>query len=263
MQQSPNHRLFISVWTIFFLPLLFFPAALFAQRDIPDRPEIQTGVYDDAHLLTAGEKLQLEQKLIRYADTTSTQIVVVTIPSLEGEYIGTYAAEWAQKWGIGQAGKDNGVLLMASKLDHKFWITTGYGVEDALTDAKSGLIYNQIVKPAFQRGEYYQGLEEGTDAIIEVLEGKFQAESNGSERIQRILPFLIFALFILILIRRKNGGGGGSSSGGNWLFDSILLSSMGRGGGFGGRGGFGGGGGGFGGGFGGGGFGGGGAGGSW
>ncbi len=251
--------------TIFFLGwFLIFSSPLCAQRDIPDRPGFQTSVYDDAHLLSAAEKSRLEQKLIRYADTTSTQIVVVTIPSLQGEYIGTYAAEWAQKWGIGQQGEDNGVLLMASRSDRKFWITTGYGVEDALTDAKSSLIYNQIIKPAFQQEEYYRGLDEGTTAIIEVLEGKFKGQADeGTGGIQRLFPFLIVALLVLILIRRGHGGRGGSSSGGSWLFDAIVLSSMGRGGSGRGWGGGGFGGGGFGGGFGGGGFGGGGAGGSW
>lgn len=264
-QRSSKAGLFELLEIAFFLSFLVFSIAGFAQMNIPERPGFETSVYDGAHLLSPIEKSQLEQKLINYADTTSTQIVVITIPSLQGEYIGTFAAEWAHKWGIGQREKDNGVLLMASIEDRKFWITTGYGVEGTLTDAKSSLIYDKIIKPAFRSEKYYQGLDDGTTAIIEVLEGQFETESDDSEVLQRLFPFLILLLFVLIFFRKNKGGGrGGKHSSGNWLFDAVLLSSMGRGG-SGGHfgGGFGGGSGGFGGGFGGGGFGGGGAGGSW
>ncbi|HKJ49269.1 MAG TPA: TPM domain-containing protein, partial [Christiangramia sp.] len=80
-----------------------------AQRDIPPKPSEQTSVYDEADMLSSSDENRLEQKLINYADTTSTQIVVVTIQSLEGEYEGTYATHWAHEWGIGQSKKDNGL----------------------------------------------------------------------------------------------------------------------------------------------------------
>ncbi len=100
-----------------FFTVLFFILAFslsgFAQRDIPPKPDNQTSVYDEAGILSASEKSMLEQKLINYADTTSTQIVIATIQSLEGEYIGLYAPEWAQKWGIGQSKEDNGLLILA------------------------------------------------------------------------------------------------------------------------------------------------------
>ncbi len=94
-----------------FLLLLFFTLTAltaFAQRDIPPKPSEQTSVYDYANVLSASEKRSLEQKLINYSDTTSTQIVIATINSLQGEYINTYATEWAHKWGIGQGKEDNG-----------------------------------------------------------------------------------------------------------------------------------------------------------
>lgn len=238
-----------------------------AQREIPPRPSFQTSVYDGANMLSSSEKNSLEQKLINHADTTSTQIVVVTINSLEGEYIGTFAAEWANKWGIGQSGKDNGVLLLASKNDRKFWITTGYGLEAFLTDSKTSQIYRNVIRPAFKKGNYYQGLDEGTTAIMLVLAGEFENSPYAEKDdfpFSALIPLFFFIVFMVILFRGKNngrGGGSGSHRDGSWLFDAILLSSLGRN-----RGGFGGGsfgGGGFGGGFGGGGFGGGGAGGSW
>lgn len=237
-----------------------------AQREIPPKPALQTSVYDEARMMSEAQRQQLEQKLINYADSTSTQIVVVTINSLEGEYIGTYSAEWAHQWGIGQSKKDNGVLLLIAKNDKKFWITTGYGLEPYLTDARTGTIGNQIIRPAFQEGNYYKGIDEATTAIIEVLEGKFTRDQPKEGFPIEAIIFLIFFILLIILIIRSNKnnhrGGPGSA---NWDFDPIILTRSGRSGGFGG--GFGGGGfsggGGFGGGFGGGGFGGGGAGGSW
>ena len=243
-----------------------------AQRDIPPKPSVQTAVYDEANLLNASEQQQLERKLINYADTTSTQIVVATIASLQGEYIGTYAAEWAHKWGIGQAKEDNGVFILVAKEDRKLWIATGYGVEEKLTDLMSNRIIEEIITPYFKQGQYYAGLDQGTTAIIQVLQGTFQGTrpsgtgtgfSPGS-----IFLFIIIVFILLSFLSRNRRGGGRGGSGGRKsaagsLLDVIILSSMGRGGFGGGSSGGGFGGGGFGGGFGGGGFGGGGAGGSW
>lgn len=255
----------------FLLILCFFVFQnTLAQRDIPARPSEQTSVYDDADILAAGQEQQLEQKLINYADTTSTQIVVVTINSLEGEYIGTYAAEWAQEWGIGQAEEDNGLLILVSKDDRKVWITTGYGLEEYMTDYRSKQIIEDIILPEFRNNNYYGGLDKGTTAIFQVLEGTFQDTRGEGPNPIPISVVVMFILFIVILVSlaRTNRRGGGNGPGGRRmaggsLLDIIVLSSLGRGGFGGGGGGFGGGGGGFGGGFGGGGFGGGGAGGSW
>lgn len=256
------------------IALLFLTGPVWAQRDIPPRPSFQTSVYDEAQLLNSSEKHNLEQKLVSYADTTSTQVVVVTINSLEGEEIGTYAAEWANDWGIGQHKKDNGVMVLVSKDDHEVWITTGYGIESDLTDAQSSMIYRNIIIPEFQKGDFYKGLDDATTAIMKILAGQFEGDPTIDEdefHWYELIPIIFFIILIITFMRRRGGKGGGKGGGtGNWLFDSILLSSLGRGsgGGFG-SGGFGGGhgggfgGGGFGGGFGGGGFGGGGAGGSW
>lgn len=261
-----------SLFSALFLLLSF---QVWAQYDIPKRPSLQTAVYDDAHILDPQQKNLLERKLLNYADSTSTQIVVITISSLKGEYIGTLAAEWADQWGIGQKGLDNGVLLLAAIEDRKFWISTGRGVESNLTDSRSGMIYDRIIKPEFRKENYYKGLDDGTTAIMEILAGEFKAfpkkDTEDPDFLQGVLVlFFIIAIVIFILSRKTKGPGSGSRRrDSDWLFDSIILSNMGRSGGFGG-GGFGSsrsggsfGGGGFSGGFGGGRFGGGGAGGSW
>ena len=241
----------------------------FAQFNIPEKPSFQTSVYDYANLLSATEKQQLEEKLIRYSDSTTTQIVVITIEDLKGEDIGILTPKWAHTWGIGQAKEDNGVLLLLSKNDRKIWIAPGYGVEDRLTAGITGELVRNIIIPEFKAGSYYNGLDKGADAIFEVLKGKYKgsriADKPEGISIGKIIFFIvIFLIIIIILSKSKGGGGSGGRMSGPDLGDIIILSSLGRGG-FGGGsssgGGFGGGG--FGGGFGGGGFSGGGAGGSW
>lgn len=258
-----------SIFPVIFL-LSIFSFEVYAQREIPPKPSKQTSVYDSAQMLSVSQAKRLEQKLIKYADTTSTQIVVATILSLQGENIGLYAAEWADEWDIGQENEDNGVFILVAKNDRKIFIATGYGVEEKLTDATTKTIIDRIITPRFKQGNFYAGLDQGTTAIFQVLDGTFK----GSRKKNKDIPigsifFLIIFLIILVRAITKNNGRGGKGGGhrgnqsmGDSLLDVIILSNMGRGG-FGG-GGFGGGSsGGFGGGFGGGGFGGGGAGGSW
>ncbi|KRD08379.1 methanol dehydrogenase [Flavobacterium sp. Root901] len=250
--------------------IVFFTCnTIFAQFDIPKKPDFQTSVYDYANVLSADEKTQLEEKLIRYSDSTSTQIVVITIESLKGEDIGILTPKWAHEWGIGQAKEDNGVLILLAKAEKRIWISPGYGLEDRLTAGIGGEITRNIIIPEFKAGSYYRGLDKGADALFDVFKGKYKGERKQSKgKDFPILPFIIIVVIVLILISRGKRGGGnsGSSGGGPSLMDVILLSSLGRssGGGFGGfGGGSSGGGGGFGGGFGGGGFSGGGSGGSW
>ena len=259
-----------------FLTLLFSFSLLlsfqlgWAQFQIPPVPKEQTSVYDYVNLLSTGQKTQLEQKLIRYADSTSTQIVVAIISSTEGENINFLGAQWGQKWGIGQADEDNGILILLAKDDRRIAINSGYGVEEYLTDYRSKQIIEQVIIPEFKQGDYYGGLNAGADAIFQVLTGQFVETRNFNNQgigLQKLLPFIIFLVIMLILINRGKRGNGrnnrGGKNGGLDIWDMIILSNMGRGGYRGGSSGGGFGGGGFGGGFGGGGFGGGGASGGW
>lgn len=263
--------------TPIFLQLLvcfLFTQISFAQFTIPEKPSLQTSVYDYANVLSATEKAQLEEKLIKYSDSTTTQIVIITIESLKNEDVSQLATKWGQTWGIGGTAKDdNGVIILLAKAERKIAINPGYGLEDRLTAGIGGEIIRNIIIPEFKAGSYYRGLDKGTDAIINVFKGKYKGERKQTKQDKGfpILPFIVIIVIILILIsKNKRGGGGnsGNSGGGPSLLDIIILSSLGRnsgGGGFGGSsgGGFGGGGGGFGGGFGGGGFSGGGSSGNW
>jgi len=256
----------------------FFIGISQAQYDIPKVPKKQTSVYDYVSLLSGGQSKRLENKLIRYSDSTSTQIVVIIINSTKGEDINYLAANWGEKWGIGQKGKDNGVVLMLAKGDRKVAIQAGRGTEGRLTDLMSKRIIEQRIIPEFKRDDYYEGLDKGTDGIFEVLTGEFKETRKSKRRgnshesvIGGIIGFIFFILLIIlviaIILRGRGGGnrGGGRKSTSGSLLDILILSSMGSSsrssGGFGSGGSFGGGG--FSGGFGGGSFGGGGASGSW
>lgn len=254
--------------TCLFLTTLFFSSIALAQYKIPEKPSFQTSVYDNAKVLSDTEAKQLEAKLIKYSDSTSTQIVFISIEDLQGEDIGILTPRWAHEWGIGQEKEDNGILILLSKNDRKIWIAPGYGVEERLTAGINGEIIRNIIIPEFKAGSYYNGLDKGSDAIFQVLKGKYKGERK-KDKDGSILPILLIIGFVIIFIvlaakNKGNNGGNSGGFGGPDLGDIIILSRMGRGGGFGG-GSFGGGssGGGFGGGFGGGGFSGGGAGGSW
>jgi uncharacterized protein len=253
--------------SLWILAICFISQVGFSQFTIPEKPYFQTSVYDYAKLLSDSEKQQLEEKLVRYSDSTTTQIVVVIVDNIKGEDIGILAPKWGQEWGIGQAKQDNGVLILLAKEERKIWIAPGYGVEDRLIAGITGEIVRNIIIPEFKAGSYYNGLDKGVDAIFAVLKGKYKGARIEKNNPVAFLPILIFIIIFIIIIafisKNKGGNSGSNFGGGPSLLDIIILSNMGRsgGGGFGGS--SGGGGGGFGGGFGGGGFSGGGAGGSW
>lgn len=259
---------------LFSLLLLVLSIPAFGQFNIPEKPTKTNpdAVYDYIGLLSAGQKSALENKLIKYSDSTSTQIVIAIISTSNGEGLDMVGAKWGQQWGIGQADEDNGILIILAKDDRKVDINTGYGIESIISDRDAEQIINRIMIPQFKQGNFYAGLDQSADAIFDGLQGNFKGTRQGNDGfpIQGILMFIFF-IIILIIISRNNHRGGGRNGGkrsvGGSLLDVIILSNMGRGG-FGGGGSFGsggsfGGGGGFGGGFGGGGFGGGGASGGW
>lgn len=255
---------------------LFFCCLGFAQSGkIPPKPSLETSYYEiGTTLLDESQKQVIEQKLIKYADSTSTQIVVVVVPTTDGEEPWKYAFDIADAWKIGQAGKDNGILLLIAKDDRKIAIQSGRGVEHLLTDAMSKLIIDNDITPEFKKGDFFAGIDNGTTAIIKVMNGEYKEERTNLRKGKKdggggIFIFIIIFVIIIVILSKRGGGRGGNNSGGfgSTLTDILILSSLGRSGdgsGFGGSGGGGGfGGGGFGGGFGGGGFGGGGASGGW
>ena len=252
----------------FILPILVYRFSF--GQDFPERPNPPKLVNDFANILDDGDASILEKKLVAYNKSSSTQIAVVTINSLNGNDIGDYSFRLAETWGIGQKGKDNGVLILVAMEDKKMFIATGYGLEGVIPDAIAKRIVENYLRPNFRNNNYYKGIDEATSVIMGLANGEFTADQLEREEInfsRFIFPLLIFIFFIAMSYSRFKRAKGSHMAGSNLNFLTFLflMSSMGgRGRNYGnfssGSGSFGGGS--FGG-FGGGSFGGGGAGGSW
>ncbi|MBS1496491.1 MAG: TPM domain-containing protein [Bacteroidetes bacterium] len=257
---------------IYIIFLLLVNVLAFSQSDfdanalLKGPPAKQTLVNDYAKILTSDQAQALENKLVAFDDSTSTQIAIVIVPNLGGNEVGDFNTELGRAWGVGGKEFNNGVVLLISKEDRKINIATGYGVEGSLPDVTAKEIIDDIIVPNFKGNDYYRGIDEGTDAIIKAVQGTYhtarqkKSETGGAPG----LVFIIIVIIIIILLSSRGGGGGSFMSRRGvapWIL-ANMLSGGGGGGGWSGGGGSSGGGGGFGG-FGGGGFGGGGASGSW
>jgi len=265
------------VFAVFVLIAVFSDRV--AAQEFPEKPVPPRLVNDLAGMLTEGEVDALEQKLVAYDDSTSTQIAVVTISDLQGYAVADYAQRLAEKWGIGQKGLDNGVLILVKPRTSEtsrgeVSIAQGYGLEGVIPDIICGQIIDYEILPEFRNGNYYRGLDKATSTLMSLASGEFPADQYGRDKggdLTGLTPMIFFIiLIIIVLFIRSSGGSNHKNIGSKGLPLWMLLTMMNSGsnrhsgswGGFSGRGGSGGGGGGFGG-FGGGSFGGGGASGSW
>jgi uncharacterized protein len=233
--------------SFFVLLILFFPLEIFSQPEIPEHGG--TWVHDNAGILSAQVIGQLEYMLKAERDSTSNQIAVFVIPSLEGGSLEDYSLRVAEKWGLGKADRDNGVLLFISKDDRKMRIEVGYGLEGALTDALASRIIRNEIAPRFRQGDFDGGVQAGIMAIIQAIKGEYvnddpPIEKRNSKR-SPLATILIIILVIIVISRNRRGGGGNWSSGRGWIgpVGGFGGGSWGGGGGFGGGGSFGGGGG--------------------
>jgi len=258
--------------TLLRILFLFLPFIALAD-DFPARSN--TLVTDYTGTLNQQEQVALEQKLVSFNDSTSTQIAIVILASVGGYDIADYSVQLFNKWKIGQEKKNNGVLILVAKDDRKMWITTGHGIEGVLPDVLCKRVVERDIVPNFKAGDFYGGLDQATSSIMSIVKGEYTAEEymkHGKTKNVPWFPFLIFFFIFLIVIfskvsRTRNYAR--TNHLGFWaawaLLNAASNRSRGSWGGFSGGSGFGGGGfggGGFGG-FGGGSSGGGGAGGSW
>lgn len=240
----------------------------FAQ--IPERPNPPRLVNDFANILSDAEQTQLEDELVQFAQTTSTQIVVVTVSDLEGNDPGNYAFQIGEKWGVGQKDKDNGIVVLVKPKQGnskgQVFIATGYGLEGILPDAvvNSTVVDFEMI-PRFKENDYFGGISNGVKVIMEITRGEYTAEqyqqkvgqNNEGGFIPAVIIFIL--VFVFMMRGRRNRFYSPGKSLPFWLAMGMMSGSNRSGGSFGnfssGSGGFGG--------FGGGSFGGGGAGGSW
>ncbi len=197
----------LRVWAAATLLFLAFACGAFAQAALPP---LTGRVVDNAGIIDSAAEAALTQKLAAFEAKSSDQIVVATIPSLDGEALEPYANRLFRAWGLGQAGEDNGVLLLVALNDRKMRIEVGYGLEGTLTDLHSKLIIENTMVPAFRAGDFAGGITGAVDDIITVLEGNAAELEARYERNQPApfvenftdmidWPFIVFGtIFVLI-----------------------------------------------------------------
>lgn len=217
----------------------------------PKFPPLTGRVVDMANLLDSGAQQQLESQLAAFEKASGIQLVVATLPDLQGYEIEEYGYQLGRAWAIGQGDrgqrdKNNGVLLIVAQAEHKVRIEVGYGLESTLTDALSANIINTVITPQFKTGQFADGIEQGTQAIMQALRGEYQPRAARTDQRGHAGGTLFWLLLfgVAVIFLRGVGGGGYGRRG------MFFPGGFGGGGGFGsgGGGGFSGGGGGFGGG---------------
>ena len=166
-------RLFLGFFLFVFCTTFAFAALKF--------PALTGRVVDDAHVLSSATIRSLEKMVEDYERGTTNQVVVVTIPSLQGTSIEDYGYQLGRYWQIGQKEKNNGALLIIAPTEHKVRIEVGYGLEPILTDAASSTIVQSVILPAFRAGHMEQGIIEGTRTILSVLGGKSIQRAAASQ----------------------------------------------------------------------------------
>ena len=173
------------------------------EGEFPRRPQPPRMVNDFAGMMSQGERQKLEQKLVEFNRQTSTQIAVVTMNDIHGYAISDYAVRLAEQWGIGQKGRDNGILILVNPTNNKVFIATGYGLEGAVPDAIANRIVDQEIIPSFKQGNFFQGLDQATNVLISLTKGEYTAQDyrkkTGGER-QSQAPYPIGLLFLLVII---------------------------------------------------------------
>jgi uncharacterized protein len=204
---------------IFTFVFLFWSSLAIGQ-ELPEKPNPPRLVNDYVGgLLSESQIAALENKLVAYHDSTSTQIVVVIINSTQPYEIADYAYQLGRKWGVGQEGKDNGIVLLWAPGDRKVTIQTGYGMEGVLPDIYAKRIISNIITPNFREVRYYQGLDEATTAIIKYAEGEYKAEPQSEEGIPMgLIVLVLFLVILVVFISSKNGGNRGG--GGKGMMDN-------------------------------------------
>jgi uncharacterized protein len=178
--------------------LLFFFLIQFglnAQDSFPEPMNPRRLVNDFTNTLSADQVRMLESKLVAYDDSTSNQVAIIIIESLDGYDIAQYGAEISEKWGIGNKKKNNGVLLLVAINDRKVNISTGYGLEGAVTDAHSKRIIQNYILPNFKTGDYFTGLDQASSIIMSMASGEFTGDPKNEQTGGS--PFLFFVLIIL------------------------------------------------------------------
>jgi uncharacterized protein len=170
----------------------------FAQKAVPELWGIR--VHDDAHALKQETVDQLEKELKAYEDSTSNQIAILIVQSLDGDVLEEYSLRVAEKWKLGTKNKDNGALLLIAVDDHKMRIEVGQGLEGVLTDAQSSRIIRNEIAPEFRRGDYDAGVKAGINGIMKAIAGEYSSEASSSSNVTWIVITILAGLFFIIIL---------------------------------------------------------------
>ncbi len=220
---------------LIFSSFLLFNTLTVSAFELPDKPAAL--VNDYSNTLSSSDVSRLNGKLMAYMDSTSTQIFIVLLNDDEGKPIELMGAEIGEKWGVGQKGKDNGVVVLMYPEERKVTIQTGYGLEEFIPDALAKRIIENEMIPSFRENNFAEGLDKGTNVIMNLLSGKFTADQYKKQSSSSGSPIGILMLIILFFIffgqsrKRRFGsvgrnlplwlalsmlGGRGNSHNGSW-----------------------------------------------
>lgn len=178
-------------------------------------PKLTGRVVDQAGLLSVSTLHRLERELAAHERQTSNQVVVVTIKSLQGVRIADYGYRLGRYWGIGQKGKDNGVLLIVAPNERRVRIEVGYGLEATLTDALSKNIIETVITPRFKKGEMEEGIVKGTEAILAAIAGTYKP-NKIDDGLDTALNFAGFVMILIVMM----------SEGVRFYIDNRLVASL-------------------------------------
>jgi len=181
-------------------------------------PKLRSRINDYASILSQTEEKYLEKLLEEAENKTTSQFVLLTIPSLEGEVLEDFSIRVAESWKIGQKEFDNGVILLISIAEKKIRIEVGYGLESILTDAKCGYIIRNNIVPSFKKGDFYAGITQGLQSITAIVTREFDISPEELEKYKKSqkkshipIGFIIFIIIFLLMIFRGGKGRGGST----------------------------------------------------
>lgn len=188
-------------------------------------------VNDYVNLLNQQQFNMLESKLRKYRDTTSNEFAVVIVESIGQDDIDLYAAELAQKWGVGVKGKENGLLILVAVADRKISITTGYGLEGAIPDAYAKRVIERYITPNFRQERYFEGLDQATSILMGMASGEFKGDPTRKKTLPGALSLIIVFFFVIvpmISVFRGRRGHFSSKPASFWTM-LFLMSNMNRG----------------------------------
>jgi len=200
-------------------------------QNVLAKPSTPTLVTDLANILSPAEKAALENKLVAIDDSSSNQIAVVILPTLDGNPIEEYATKLFRTWGIGNKKTNNGILLLIAINDRKVRIEVGYGLEGAIPDITANSIINNDIKPSFKAGAYFEGIDKATDDIAKAAVGEYKVARKKSPKDtgNGLVMFIVIAIIIVVIVGKRDGGSGGSNIGGGGFSDiatGMLLGSL-------------------------------------